>query len=115
MSALLAKLDERIERETREIEMLRAQKRAREAALRMQDQEQKKRAAQRHRQQVARLAETARLEEFSPVEVLGMLLDGKERARHSPTVRMAVRKRGEEWLASLSPRTRRKKGTVQAT
>ena len=109
MSAALEKLDRQIARETRRVEILRAQKKARAAAIRMHDFEQAQRAAKIRHQQLARLAGQAQLEEFSPVEVLGILLDGKERARHSPTVRMAVRKRGEEWLASAAPQTTRKK------
>jgi hypothetical protein len=40
----------------------------------------------------------AGVDDFSPEEVVGMLLDAKERLGHSPTQRLAMRKRGDEWL-----------------
>jgi hypothetical protein len=72
---------------------MREQKRAREAAQRR---EMKRRAELGH------AAAMAGVEDYSAEEVVGMLLDAKERLGHSPTQRLATRKRGEEWLRAQS-------------
>jgi hypothetical protein len=73
---------------------MREQKRTRQAA---------ERRAQRRRLELGHAASMAGVDDYSPEEVVGMLLDAKERLGHSPTQRLAMRKKGEEWLRAPLP------------
>jgi hypothetical protein len=75
---------------------MREQKRAREA---------EERRAQRRKMELGHAASLAGIDDYSAEEVVGMLLDAKDRVGHSPTQRLAMKKRGDEWLrrSALAP------------
>lgn len=57
----------------------------------------------RMRIELGSLIVEAGLSAWTRAELLGLLIDGRDRATHSPTARLAMRKRGEAFF--LSPAT----------
>jgi hypothetical protein len=68
---------------------MREQKRARQAADRRE---------LKRKTELGHAAAMAGVEDYSAEEVVGMLLDAKDRIGRSPTQRLALKRRGEEWL-----------------
>jgi hypothetical protein len=85
-------------RATNRLATLKARQLLREMRERKRALEAAERRAQRRRLELGHAAAMADIDDYSPEEVVGMLLDAKERLGHSPTQRLAMRKKGEEWL-----------------
>lgn len=89
---------DRVARATERLAVLKARQLLRE----MREQKKKREATQRlnvqRRMELGHASFLAGVEDYTSAEVVGMLLDAKERLGHSPTQRMAMKKRGEEWL-----------------
>lgn len=102
MSSSSDKLSERVASATQRLAALKARQLMREmrnahlAKLRARREERRKRL------EFGGAVLTAKCTDFSSVEIVGLLLDGKERVGASPTMRLAIRKKGQEWLEGIS-------------
>lgn len=63
---------------------------------------------------IAEATRTAGLAEWSVPEILGVLLDARERIGHSPTLRLAARKRAEQHAITMPVRSSLRVCTLDA-
>lgn len=91
-----------LERATRDISQVRARELAREMREKAERQERARKEAFRRRLAMGEIVSRAGLDHWSAAEVLGLLLDAKDRAGDSPTMRMGLRQRGEQLLQKAS-------------
>lgn len=90
--------EERVARATERLAVLKARQLLREMREHKKAREAAQRAAVQRRMELGHATFLAGMEDYSSEEVVGLLLDAKERLGHSPTQRLALKKRGEEWL-----------------
>lgn len=100
MSARSDKLTERVANATQRLAALKARQLLRELRAEHQAKQRARRNELRRRFDFGAAVLTAGCGEFAAVEVIGLLLDAKQRIGTSPTMRLAARKRGQDWLAS---------------
>jgi len=93
---------ERVARATQRLAMLKARQLLREMRAERRTREAARRQTHQRRMALGYAAFMAGVEDYTTEEVVGMLLDAKERLGHSPTQRLAMRKRGEEWMKSAA-------------
>ena len=103
MSSPSDKLNERVASATQQLAALKARQLMREMRAAHLAKQRARRQETRRRMELGGAVLTAGCGDFTVVEVIGMLLDSKERVGASPTVRLAIRKRGQEWFASFVP------------
>lgn len=94
LDALTAK----IERSARRTAQLQAQRALREMRLATIERVRARKRAARQRYELGDSVLLAGLVDWQAAELVGLLLDGKDRFGASPTMRMGLRKRGEEHL-----------------
>lgn len=87
-----------LERATRDISQVRAKELAREMREKAERQERARKEAFRRRLAMGEIVSRAGLDDWSAAEVLGLLLDGKDRVGESATMRLGMRQRGEPHL-----------------
>lgn len=63
---------------------------------------------------IAEATRTAGLAEWSIPEILGVLLDARERIGHSPTLRLAATKRAEQHVITMPRRSSLRASTLEA-
>jgi len=100
MSAHTDKLTERVASATERLAKLKARQLLREMRTEHQAKRLARRTDLRRRLDLGGAVLTAGCGDFVMVEVIGLLLDAKERIGNSPTMRLAARKRGQDWLAT---------------
>lgn len=84
-----------LERATRDVSQVRARELAREMREKAERQERARKEAFRRRLAMGEIVSRAGLDDWSAAEVLGLLLDGKDRVGESATMRLGMRQRGE--------------------
>lgn len=105
MSARSDKLAQRLALTTERLASLRAEQLQRELRAAYLAKQRARRIALRRRLDLGGAVLTAGCGEFAMVEVIGLLLDAKERVGPSPTMKLAMRKKGQDWLAGAPPTT----------
>ncbi|MEO5625683.1 MAG: hypothetical protein ABIQ70_06735 [Dokdonella sp.] len=105
MSARSDKLTQRLALTTERLTSLKAQQLERELRTAYVAKQRARRVELRRRLDLGKAVLTAGCGEFAMVEVVGLLLDAKERVGPSPTMRLAMRKKGQDWLAAVPPMT----------
>lgn len=103
MSSSSDKLSERVASATQRLAALKARQLMREMRNAHLAKLRARRDERRQRLQFGGAVFIAQCTDFSPVEIVGLLLDGKERVGVSPTMRLAIRKKGQEWVERASP------------
>lgn len=93
-----------LERATRDISQVRARELAREMREKAERQERARKEAFRRRLAMGEIVSRVGLDDWSVEEVLGLLLDGKERVGSSATMRLGMRQRGEQHLQNAPQR-----------
>lgn len=88
-------IEDQVLRATQRLARLRARELLKEKRHSMRNQNAMRKAALRRRIELGAMVESANLSDWDPAAVLGLLLDGRERHAHSPTLRLAMKHRGE--------------------
>jgi len=94
--------EERVARATERLAVMKARQLLREMREQKKARDSARRIGTQRRMELGHATFMAGVENYSSEEVVGMLLDAKERLGHSPTQRLAIRKRGEEWMKSVA-------------
>jgi|GEM_PF-4292602 hypothetical protein len=94
-----------VARATQRLAVLKARQLLREMKAQKRTREVARRQTLQRRMELGHATSMAGVDDYSADEVVGMLLDAKERMGHSPTQRLALRKRGEEWLKQAALQT----------
>jgi len=100
MSARSDKLSQRLALTTERLASLKAQQLERELRTAYVAKQRARRIELRRRLDLGKAVLTAGCGELAMVEVIGLLLDAKERVGPSPTMKLAMRKKGQDWLAA---------------
>jgi hypothetical protein len=98
------KVMERIAREAQRLAGLKARELRRSQRRAIRERREAARLEQERRAVFGNAVVCAGLASFEPDEIVGLLLDAKERMGESLTQRMAARKRGQEWMTELTQR-----------
>jgi len=91
-------LTAKIERSTKRTAQLQAQRALREMRLAAIERARARKHAARRRYELGETVLLAGLVDWQAAELVGLLLDGKDRYGSSPTMRLGLRKRGEAHL-----------------
>lgn len=83
---------------TQRLAMLKARQLLRELRAQKRNRAAEQRRSLQRRMELGHAVLLADVDGYSSEEIVGMLLDAKERLGHSPTQRLAMKKRGEEWM-----------------
>jgi hypothetical protein len=105
MNAMSDKLAERLANTADRLARLKARQLLRDMQTKNRIEDAERRADVRRRIELGSAVLTAGCGDWTPTEIVGLLLDGRERAGSSPTMRIGARRRGEEHL-SLTPKPR---------
>jgi hypothetical protein len=105
MSAHTDKLTERVASATERLAALKARQLLRELRAEHQAKRRARRNDVRRRLDLGGAVLTAECGDFTLVEVIGLLIDAKERLGPSPTMMLAMKKKGQERLASAASTT----------
>lgn len=103
MSSASDRFNERVAAATKRLAALKARQLMREIREANSARQRARRQEMRRRLELGGAVLAAGCGEFTVVEVIGLLLDSRDRVEASPTMRLALRKRGQEWFASLGP------------
>jgi hypothetical protein len=98
MDAQPDRLTEQVGRATQRLIQLRARQMLRDLRKTAREKALSRAADTRHRQELGGAVLAAHMDDWTPPEIVGLLLDGKDRVGHSTTMRLGIRKRGEAYL-----------------
>lgn len=95
MESRVERLLERVERETRRLAQARARELLREQRSAMLQRAAARRAAQQRRDELGNAVSMAGCGDWDPMEIVGTLMDARERFGTSTTQRLGMKKKGE--------------------
>lgn len=103
MESRVERLRERVERETRRLAQARARELLREQRSAMLQRAAGRRLAEKRRAEFGNAVVMAGCEDWDPMEIVGTLMDARERFGSSTTQRLGMRKKGENLKSTDSP------------
>lgn len=103
MSEALDRYSQRVTRATQRLMALKTQQLRREMAEQNRARQVARRRDQRRRVELGSAVLLAGCGQLETDELVGLLLDARDRIGSSPTMRMAFRKRGREWMQQEQP------------